>query len=104
MISSLIIKHFPVMKSLIKSLIMKFLDDAKVVHSIIDEEEVFHYRMDNLWSRLSNLTMHNSSAKLFKYRPRLVEIFLVLSHSNAELEFFFNVVRKNKTDIVPPES
>ena len=101
---SLIIKHFPVMKSLIKSLIMKFLDDPKVVHSIIDEEEVFHYRMVNLRSRLNNLTMHNSSAKHFKYRPKLVEFFLVLSHSNAELEFFFNVVRKSKTDIVPPES
>lgn len=98
---SLIIKHFPVMKSLIKSLIMKFLDDPKVVHSIIDEEEVFHYRMVNF---LNNLTMHNSSAKHFKYRPKLAEFFLVLSHSNAELEFFFNVVRKSKTDIVPPES
>ena len=42
--------------------------------------------------------MPNSSAKHFKCLPKLAEIFLVLPHSNAELERLFSVVRKNKTD------
>ena len=72
--------------------------DAKVVYGTIDEEEVFHYRMDILWWHLSNLTLANSSAKRFKCLPKLAEIVLVLPHSNTELERIFSVVRKNKTD------
>ena len=70
--------------------------DAKVVD--IDEEEVFHYRMDILWWHLSNLTMPNTSAKHFKCLPKLAEMVLVLPLSNAELERLFSAVRKNKTD------
>ena len=72
-------------------------DDAKVVDGTIDEEEVFHYRIDIFWWHLSNLAMPNSSAKRFKYLPKLAEIVLVLPHSNAELERLFSTVRKNKT-------
>ena len=62
--------------------------DAKVVDGTIDEEEVFHYRMDILWWHLSNLTMPDSSAKCFKCLPKLAEIALVLPHSNESLKDF----------------
>ena len=73
-------------------------DDTKVVDGTVDEEEVFHYRMDILWWHLSNRTMPNSLAKRFKCLHRLVGIVLVLPHSNAEYKRLFSVVRKNKTN------
>ena len=71
-------------------------DNAKVVDGAIDEEEVFHYRMDILWWHLSNLTMPNTSAKHFKCLPKLAELVLVLPLSNAELERLFSAVRKKQ--------
>ena len=74
-------------------------EDAKVFEFVKDEndEHLFHYRIDVLWYYISLMTIPRSTAKRFRFLPKLAEIVLVISHSNAELERLFSIVKKNKS-------
>ena len=72
--------------------------EAKIVDGEEEGNETFHYRIDILWWYLSEITVPGTSMKRFKNLFKLAEIIIVLSHSNAEQEQLFSIVRKNKTD------
>ena len=73
-------------------------EEAKIVDSLVDGEEVFHYRMNTLWWHLNRIRIPQSSVKRFKLLQKVAEAILVIPHGNVELERLFSIVRKKKTD------
>ena len=72
--------------------------EAKVVDGSVNDQEIFHYRVDILWWHLSQMVIPESSAKRFCHLQNVAELVVVLPHSNAGEERLFSMVRKNKTD------
>ena len=61
------------------------------------EDNQYNYRVDTFWWHISKLLIAGTLVKCFKLLPKLVELVLVISHSNADSEGLFSIVRKNKT-------
>ena len=72
--------------------------EAKVVDGSVNDQEIFHYRVDILWWHLSQMVIPESSAKRFCNLQNVAELVVVLPHSNAGEERLFSMVRKNRTD------
>ena len=73
-------------------------EKAKVTDGIVNEKDVFHFRMDVVWWYLANLNTPRTSVKRFHNLAKIAEIVLVIPHSNAEPKRLFSIVRKNKSD------
>ncbi|XP_058941996.1 uncharacterized protein [Pocillopora verrucosa] len=72
--------------------------EAKVVDGLVNDQEIFHYRVDILWWYMSQMVIPESSAKRFCHLQKVAELVVLLPHSNAGEERLFSMVRKNKTD------
>ena len=73
-------------------------EKGKVTDGIVNEKDVFHYRIDVDCWHLANLNTPGTSVKRFHNLAKIAEIVLVIPHSNAEQERLFSIVRKNKSD------
>ena len=71
--------------------------DKILVHA--DDDKHYH-RIDMIWSFLSDKKLPDGSP-CFKRLSSISKLILVLSHSNAEEERLFSIVRKNKTAFRP---
>ena len=74
-------------------------DDANAIEGRVDEEEVYHYRIDTMWFHINEMKIAGTKIKHFKLLPKVAEVVLVLPHSNADLKKLFSIVRKNSTDV-----
>ena len=74
------------------------LEEAKVIESTIDGEDLIHYRVDIIWWYLAHLQINGTSLTRFKYLPKIAEIVFAIPHTDPELGRLFSIVRKNKTD------
>ena len=74
--------------------------DAFKEAKVVDDKEIFHYRIDILWWHLSNMLVHGTSTGRYRNLSKVAEVVLVLPHSNAGKERLFSTVhvRKNKTE------
>ena len=57
--------------------------EAKVVDGLVNDQEVFHYRVDILWWYISHMVIPESSARGFCHLQKVAELVMVLPHSNA---------------------
>lgn len=73
-------------------------NEAKVIDGSVGDQEEFHYRVDILWCHLGHMVVPGSSCQRFCQLLKVVELVLILPHSNAGEERLFSMVQKNKTD------
>ena len=64
-------------------------------HAVLSEEDE-HHRSDIIWNHLSKVR-DSVQALRFNQLGRIAKLVLLLSHSNAEEERVFSMIRKNKT-------
>ena len=60
-----------------------------------EDDKIATFRMDVIWGHLGNLKV--GCYPRFQHLSKVAQLVLVLSHSNAEEERVFRLVRKNKT-------
>lgn len=73
-------------------------NEANVVDGLVNDQEIFHHRVDILWWYLSQMVIPESSAIRCCHLQKVAELVIVLPHSNAGEERLFSMVHKNKTD------
>lgn len=64
--------------------------------ALIVDGHVKHYRMDVLWSFLGKMKRADGLYR-FPKLAKVVQLVLILPHSNAEEERVFSLINKNKT-------
>lgn len=72
--------------------------EAKVVDGLVNDQKIFHHRVDILWWYLSQMVFPESSAKGYCHLQKVAGLVIVLPHGNAGEERLFSMVHKNKTD------
>ena len=69
-------------------------DEAKVIDSSVGDQKWFHYRTYTLWWQIGHIVFPDSSCQRFSHLLKVVELVLILPHSNAGEERLFSMVRK----------
>ena len=58
-------------------------DDANAIEGRVDEEEVYHYRIDTMWFHINKMQIAGTKIKHLKLLPKVAEVVLVML-SNAQ--------------------
>ena len=72
----------------------------KAIVNVDTENDKFYHRMDIIWHYLSSLKAPDHTARFLRL-PRIAMLVLLISHSNAQEECIFSMVRNNKTVFRP---
>ena len=73
-------------------------NDAKVLEKLEGDEVAEYHRMDVLWAYLGSVKDVVTSHPQFSLLANVAKLVLTLSHSNADEERVFSLIRQNKTD------
>lgn len=66
-----------------------------------DDENVKRIRMDTIVAHLSRMTAPGSNSLRFPRLSRVLQLIMIIPHSNADEERVFSLIRKNKTCFRP---